>query len=408
MTNRAHKGKGATLRNLALGLLSVTALTAGIGGALGQETIKIGAMTSLSGSGAPLGKITETAWRLAIDEINAAGGIAGKQVELILADTQTDPTHAVSEARRLVENEKIAAMVGPITSQEVMPVTAVTTEANLVQISTAASPDISPQIAPYHFSNSPTGVNQMIPAIEYATGTLGYTKLALISDNGGMSKAAVNEIAAYMTTIGLEPVGVQEFPFRTEDMTPQLFSLRNSGAEAVLLLNSLGDDARKMLQNRDEIGWEVPVFGSLTTTNYAAGNVQVIGEEAFNGVNSVQFVGMTYCPSDPVGESAFAKFAARAAAAIPDLDKMGGAAGITPYYIEPFILKAAIEGAGSTDGKVLADWIVANAGNIDSMIGEFTASDTSHFLPSKNALVVVKTPYKQREDGLTERVDCQS
>ena len=396
--------KPGSLRLLALALMSASALSVSAG--VAQETIKLGAMTSLSGAGAPLGKITETAWKLAIDEINAAGGIAGKQVELIIADTQTDPTHAVSEARRLVENEKIVAMVGPITSQEVIPVTGVTTEAKIAQISTAASPDLTPQAAPYHFSNSPTGVNQMIPAIKYATEKLGFTKLALISDNGGMSKAAVNEIAQYMKGIGLDPAGVQEFAFRAEDMTPQLFSLRSSGAESVLLLNSLGDDSRKMLQNRDEIGWDVPVLGSLTTTNYAAGNVQVIGEEAFEGVMSVQFVGMTYCPSDPIGESAFAKFAERAKAAIPDLEKMGGAAGITPYYIEPFILKAAIEGAGTTDGPAVAAWIEANATSIDSMIGEFAASSTSHFLPSENALVVVKEPYKQREDGLTARVDC--
>ena len=119
MTNKkTGSGSAGILRTLAIGLLSVTALGASAGIALSQETIKLGAMTSLSGGGAPLGKITETAWKLAIDEINAAGGIAGKQVELVIADTKTDPTHAVSEARRLVENEKIVAMVGPITSQE--------------------------------------------------------------------------------------------------------------------------------------------------------------------------------------------------------------------------------------------------------------------------------------------------
>ncbi|MDO8360194.1 MAG: branched-chain amino acid ABC transporter substrate-binding protein, partial [Devosia sp.] len=96
-----------------------------------------------------------------------------------------------------------------------------------------------------------------------------------------------------------------------------------------------------------------------------------------------------------------------AKAAIPDLAKMGGPAGITPFYIEPFILKAAIEGAGTTDGPAIAAWLEAHASEIDSMVGRFTASSDSHFLPSPDALVVVKAPYKQREDGLTERVDCK-
>jgi len=406
MKNTTSNERRALMQAMTLGLLSFTAITALSGAGFAQETIKIGGLASLSGSGASVGKGAEIGWKLAIADINAAGGIAGKQVEFVLADTQTDPTHAVSEARRLVDVEKIAALVGPVTSQEVIPVTAVTTEGKIAQVTTAASPDLTPKLAPYHFSNSPTGVNQMIPTINYATKDLGLTKLALISDNGGMSKAATIEIEAYMKSLGLTPTGVQEFAFRTEDMTPQLFSLRGTDAEAVLMINSLGDDARKMLQNRDDIGWDVNVLGSLTTTNYAVGNAAILGEEAFNKVNSVQFIGMTYCPSDAVGSSAFAKFDARAKTEVPDLERLGGSAALVPYYIEPFILKAAIEGSGKTDGPSIAAWIEANAGSIENMIGPFAASSTNHFLPSAEALVVTKNAFKPREDGLTERVNC--
>lgn len=395
-------------RGLRLAMGTVAAIAIMSFGAQAQETIKMGGIMSLTGGGASIGKVAETAWKLAVEEINAAGGILGKKVELVLADTTTDPTHAVSEVRRLIDNEKIQVLVGPATSQETIPIVAVTNEKKIAQISTAASTQLTPEFAPYHFSDSVTGLNQMKANIDYALDVLKLSKLALISDNGGMSKAAVSDILAYLKSRNVEPVAVQEFAFRAEDITPQLFSMRSAGAEAVLLINSIGDDARKLLENRADIGWDAPVLANQTMTNYAVGNAKVIGEEAFANVYSTQFVGMTYCPSDPVGESAFSKFAKRAQEQVADLERMGGAPALNPYYIQPLILAAAINGAGTTDGPALAKWIEANASSIKVQIGDLEASDKSHFLPSASSIKVVKNPYKLREDGLAERADCAS
>lgn len=397
-----------TTRRVTL-LASTAAAVLALGGAaFAQDTIKMGGIMSMTGGGASIGVNADLAWKMAVAEINAAGGILGKQVEFILADTATDPTHGVSEVRRLIENEGIVLLVGPATSQETIPITAVTTEKKLIQLSTAASTQLTPEFAPYHFSDSVTGLNQMRAGIDYALDVLGLKKLGLISDNGGMSKAAVTEIVDYMKSRGVEPVIVQEFPFRTEDMTPQLFSMRSAGAEAILLINSIGDDSRKLLENRLDIGWDVPVLASQTMTNYAVGNAEILGAEAFNDVYSAQFVGMTYCPGDAVGESTFAKFAARAHEQIPDLDRMGGAAALNPYYIQPLILAAAANGAGTTDGDAMKAWLEANASQISVQTGALEASGTNHFLPAPESIVVVKEPHLVREDGLVQRAACGS
>lgn len=391
-----------------LAMASVAAMTLTMVNASAEDTIKMGGIMSITGGGASIGVTANEAWKMAVDEINEAGGILGKKVEFVLADTTTDPTHGVSEARRLIENEGIQLLVGPATSQETIPITGVTTEKKIIQLSTAASTQLTPEFAPYHFSDSVTGVNQMRANIDYALDVLKLTKLGLISDNGGMSKAAVSEILDYMKSRGVEPVIVQEFPFRTEDMTPQLFSMRGAGTEAILLINSIGDDSRKLLENRLDIGWEVPVLANQTMTNYAVGNVKILGEEAFEGVYSTQFVGMTYCPDDPVGESAFAKFAKRAEARVKDLERMGGAPSLNPYYIQPLILAAAANAAGTTDGDALKAWLEENAGEIVVQTGALSADGTNHFLPAPESIVVVEKPYELREDGLALRADCGS
>jgi ABC-type branched-subunit amino acid transport system substrate-binding protein len=401
MTTFGHK-----LRNYTAIGTAIVALSTGAALAQDQEPFQMGAIVSITGGGAAIGTAASMGWELAVEEINEAGGIMGRPVELTIADSETDPTHAVSEARRLIENVGIGGMVGPVTSQETIPVTTVLTEAGVAQITTAASPTLTPDLAPYHFSNSPTGLNQMIANINYAIDVLGAENIALISDNGGMSQAAAAEIAAYMEELGTPLVEVQEFAFRAEDMTPQIFSMRQSGADAILLINSLVDDTRRFLQNREEIGWYVPVLGSLTLTNYAVGIANDLGEEVFEDVVSVQFSGMTYCEGDPIGESAFAQYAARATEAYPDIASVGGPSGIAPFYVEPLILAQAIEGAGTTDGAEVAAWIEANAAEIENMLGTFGADSSNHFLPSADAMVVVRNPFSQREDGLVERIQC--
>lgn len=400
-------GGGVLARRAAVALVSVAAIGLSIASASAEDTFKLGGITSVTGGGASVGRSSSEAWKLAVEAINASGGILGKKVELIMADTTTDAAHGVSEARRLIENEHVQAMVGPVTSQETTPIVAVTTEANISQFTTAASSQLTPQVGPYHFSTSVTAANQMIPNIDYAIDVLGAKKIAIISDNGGMSKAGVSDITAYLAKRGIEPVGVQEFAFKTEDMTPQLFSLRSAGADALLFVASLGDDARKLLENRLDIGWEVPVLANQTLTNYAVGIAKTVGEEGFKDVYSTQFVGMTYCPGDPVGESPFAKFVAHAKEAVPDVDKMGGAASLTPFYIEPIIAAAAINGAGSADGKAVAKWLEANSDKVQPIIGPISVSGTNHFMPAPSAIKVVSKPYEVREDGLVQRADCK-
>ncbi len=389
-----------------LASVSAAAVVLTTAGASAQETVKIGGVASITGSGASVGASSVTGWKLAIDEINAAGGILGKKVELVLGDTTTDPTHAVSEVRRLIENENVQLLIGPVTSQETIPVTAVTTEKKIPEVSTAASTQLTPEFAPYHFSTSPTGVNQMRANIDFAIDKLKLSKIGLISDNGGMSKAAVGEIVDYMKSRGVEPVIVQEFPFHAEDITPQLLSMRSAGAEAILLINSIGDDSRKLLENREDIGWEAPVLANMTMTNYAVGNEKILGADAFKDVYSTQFEGMTYCPGDPVGQSPYSKFKTMATEKVPDVDRMGGASSLNPFYIEPLILAAAVNGAGTLDGPTVAKWIEENADQIKVQIGKLAASSTNHFLPSPDGVKVVTKPYELREDGLTQRADC--
>lgn len=401
MTNKTTR---RTIRALMLG--SATFAITGFA-AFADDVMKIGGVVSFSGSGASLGAVYDAGWKLAISDINAAGGILGRQVELVFGDTQSDPTHAVAELRRLIDNEGIEALLGSVVSQETIPMTTTTTEANMVQVSASASTTLTPDAAPYHFSTSPTGLDQMKANVDYAIDNLGLSKLALISDNGGMSKAAVTEIIAYMEERGAPPVIVQEFAYKAEDMTPQIFSMRKAGADGVLIINSIGDDSRKFLENRLDIGWMVPVLGNLTMGNFAVSNAEIAGAEAFEDVYSTQYVGLTFCPGEDVSDTPFARMRENAIATIPELARMGGAEALVSAYTMGEMLAKAINGAGTTDGDAVKAWI-EGAGEIETVAGPFMATATQHFFPVAETMRVIRNPHVRRDDGLKERAICES
>ncbi len=397
-TRKTHRAAGAMA-------LSVVAIAASTVGALAQDTFRIGGINSYSGAGASLGTSFQIGWQMALDAANAEGGILGRQAEIVTADTQSDPTHGVSEIRRLIDGEKVDAILGAVVSQETIPMVPLTTEAGLLQISASASTTLTPDYGPYHFSTSPTGLDQMKANVDFAVDKLGLSKLALISDNGGMSKAAVVEIIAYMEERGVAPVVVQEFPYKAEDMTPQLFSMRNADAEAVLIINSIGDDSRKFLENRLDIGWMVPVLGNMTMTNYAQGNAAILGAEAFEEVYSTQYVGMTYCPGDELWSSPFSDMAKLAQETVPDLERMGGASALVSPYTMAEIMVKAINGAGEAGGAAVAAWLEAQD-SIDTIAGPFAATPDQHFFPTSDSIRTVMTPHERREDGMVMRATC--
>src|SRR4051794_37176629 len=91
-------------------------------GAVAQEVVKIGAIFSTSGPGAFLGVPEERGLRLKVDEINKAGGINGRKVEVVEYDSEGNTSKAAQLARRLIESDNVLAIVGPSSSGESLQV----------------------------------------------------------------------------------------------------------------------------------------------------------------------------------------------------------------------------------------------------------------------------------------------
>ncbi|HBD08329.1 MAG TPA: ABC transporter substrate-binding protein, partial [Syntrophobacteraceae bacterium] len=116
----------------------VTLIACGLwaGAVWAAEPIKIGAFFALSGPAATIGTPTKLVAQMVVERINQAGGINNRPIELVVGDTESDPTKALMVAKRLVENDKVVALIGPTRTDEGMAVKAYVEKAQIPTIMT--------------------------------------------------------------------------------------------------------------------------------------------------------------------------------------------------------------------------------------------------------------------------------
>ncbi len=368
--------------------------------------IKIGVLNERSGVLGEVGAQNEVGYMLAVKEINAAGGILGRPVEIIEADDQSDPTQGVTEARRLATREKVDIVYGPIGSQISMAVLPVFNEAKLVNITVAGTTAFTPQVGPYSFSLLPSAQAQGIQIVDFVVDSLKGKNIAMITDGGGQAKAAAEAMKARLKERGITLAGAEEYASGALDMTPNLLNLRRAKPDQLILFAQAGQDTGRVIKNLNEIGWDIKVSGNISIATGYKTAVPIAGPDTYKNVYSANYKVLTYCSNEPVGASNFAKYVERIKAFAPDKFAKLSPVQVSYAYDSIYVIKHAIEGAKSTSGTAVAAWLESNAKSITAVQGQLSASKTSHFLLGPEALVMTENADKVREDGLTKRHGC--
>ena len=390
--------------HLMRGMLSAAAVTLALAATSASaqipDRIKIGQLVSLTGGAASANAVMVAGVKLAVAEINKAGGIAGKPVDLIVADDQSDPTAAVTSARRLTGLEKVNVVIGPNISQYALATAPVFNETKTTSIAVSGSTALTPAFANYLFSYAPPGDVAARAMVAYAQDVLKAKSIAYIGDNGAQAKIAMEAIKAEAQKRNLAITGMQEYEFRATEMTPQMLSLRRTNPDVLLMWPGVGEDHGQIVKTAADLNWKVRIVnGQATPLHIAAGKRVFV--DAFKDIASPLPKSWTYCPNEPVGSGALPKFADRLKAAEGE-----NYARLSPLYAawgydSVMLAKAAIEGSRSVDGPTLTKWIEQNAKSFKGVSGPIEASATNHFLASaSDSLVMAIDTDKPRADGL--------
>ena len=230
-----------------------------------KEPILIGYLPALTGPSSSTGVGINRGIQLAVQEINAAGGIDGRQIELITRDTQSDPTKAVNGAAELTRGQKVSVVFGPVNSGESLAVVPLLARANTPQIHPCWVDTLTdPKKYPMCFRNAPT--NQQIggAANRYVTEVLKKKKVAVVSDTTGYGTASVNAYVPMLKERGAEVVYQGNIDAANPDLKPELLRMQNAGAEAIMPWSVNAGFLSRIINTRGQMGWDVPIVGQTT------------------------------------------------------------------------------------------------------------------------------------------------
>ena len=341
-------------RRLVLTQLAAAAFaTAMAGSALAADTIKIGLVTALSGQSALAGEALTRGLTLAIDEINASGGLlGGRKLELLRRDDESNPAKGVVAARELIFKEKVAVLFGGLDTPVSMAIVPIANQEKVPFMGPwAAGTPITHNGANPNFAFRVSAVDEVVDKamLQYAQKSFNATKPGLILVNNPWGESNEKGIVAAMAAKGGKPVGVEKFEANDVDIVPQLGRLKAAGADVLLMVGNVGPSAQ-VVKSLDRMGWKVPV---VSHWGPAGGRfTELAGPNARNVhfVQTYSFFGAQTPVSTRVVTSLKAKYSD-----IKGPDDITPAVGVANAYDATQLAALAIAKAGSTKGDAVRE-----------------------------------------------------
>ena len=254
-------------RRQALASAGAAAIAAGLSkpAIAAKPPILIGYLPALTGPSSSTGVGINRGTQLAVLEINAAGGVDGRQIELITRDTQSDPTKAVNAAAELTHGQKVSVVLGPLNSGESLAVVPLLARTNTPQVHPCWVDSLAdPKKYPMCFRNGPTNQQIGAAANRYVVEVLKRNKVAVISDTTGYGTASVKTYVPMLKAKGADVVYEGNVDAANPDLKPELLRMRSAGAEAIMPWSVNAGFLSRIINTRGQMQWDVPIVGQTT------------------------------------------------------------------------------------------------------------------------------------------------
>jgi len=279
------RSNGKRLTSLALAAtVSLLAFTASTLNAKAQRltgrNVKIGCLASLTGKGAEWGQTAKLSMEIAVEEINARGGVGGVPIELICYDTQTLEAEALKTVSRLVERDKVLAISGPCFSSEFETIAPQLDTRLKIVINSycSAKPGLS-AMSKWAFRNTLTSDKQLKPVVAAWVGEYKPKKVVIIYDaEDAVSKAeGASIMPALLKENGVEVLDMLTYRTKDTDYSAQITTAKALGAEGIAF-GSCYQNAAAIAKEAHKQGLKVPMVGGACAS--APGFIEIAGSAA--------------------------------------------------------------------------------------------------------------------------------
>ncbi|MEP7208971.1 MAG: ABC transporter substrate-binding protein [Casimicrobiaceae bacterium] len=305
-----------------------------------SQPIKIFGLVELSGTGATSGSNFNDGVKLAVKEINAAGGILGRSVEYSANDTQSQPQVAKALAVKAIDNGAYVVM-GPVFSGSILVSMVETRRAEIPNFTGGEAAAITQQKNPYIFRTSFTQTTAMPKVARYLADVLKAKSVAVVWVNNDFGKGGRDVFTKAAEARGIKVVADISTEPGQLDFSGPVLKAKQANADAIFVYSNEEESARALRELRKQ-GYDKPIVGETVLTSQKV--VELAGEAA-NG--AVAHVGLTADAPDP-GIKAFAAKFQKEYNYKPDHNGLKG-------YTGMYIVKAVTEKIGKLDSKAFAN-----------------------------------------------------
>ena len=230
------------------------------GAVFAAPPIKIGALFSVSGPASFLGEPERNTAEMMVAEINKAGGIKGRKLELIVYDTQGDATKAVQAVNKLIKDDKVVAIIGPSTTGDSMAVIPVVEKAEIPLVSCAAGIKITDPVKKWVFKTAQNDVLAVMKIYKNLQKQK-IDKIAILTVSDGFGSSGREQLKLQAKEFDIKIISDETYSPSDKDMTVQLTKIRQSAAQAIICWGTNPGPAI-VARNAKQLGIKIPLYMS--------------------------------------------------------------------------------------------------------------------------------------------------
>ncbi len=335
-------------RFVKLVIASVVFSFAGLAAA--ADAIKIGVDGPFTGGSSSMGVSMRDGVRLATEEINKAGGVLGRKLQLVERDDEAKNERGVQIAQELISKEKVTAVVGYINTGVSLASHRFFQEAKIPVMNNVATGSIvtqqfKDQPDNYIFRNAANDSIQA-PMIVEESMKRGFKKVAILADSTNYGQLGREDLEKALAAKGIKPVASEKFNIKDVDMTAQLLKAKEAGAEVVLTYG-IGPELAQIANGMTKLGWKVPMIGSWTLS--MANYIDNAGPGGEGARMPQTFIQQADTPKRKAFIDAYLKTFK------PKNNRIDSPVSAAQGYDSIYLLAAAIKQANSTDGPKIRE-----------------------------------------------------
>jgi branched-chain amino acid transport system substrate-binding protein len=330
------------------------------GGGTPSGPIKIAVVDAQSGSASDLGQFEYRGVKLAVDQVNAAGGVDGRKITLSLLDDQGDPTVGTELARKIASQGDVA-MLGTAESAVTLAMAPILESEHIPNITSGQSTKLLAVGSPYLFLNGPTGLTYDTTLAKYLVTTKGYKKIAMLTNNDSYGAGEHDAFTAALKAVGLTPVADKVVPADQNNMTPALTAIRGKNPQ-VLFIGAEEAQSGLTVKQARALG-----MNAVIAEGAPAGTPLYLSTAGVANTNGT-IVSSPYLGNDT--SAAAKKFAAAYTAAYGSAPELHGA----KAYDGAEVMIAALKACHACTGLALANAI--RAVHYTGLLGTFSYNKT--------------------------------